>query len=334
MINVGVIGVGPEWEQYGTALQTLHHPVGICAVYDSVHALAEQTAASLTAVAAKGISELASRRDICAVLLLQPGWAGTASLDVLSRYGKPVFIRPWLAAPASYYEDIFERSSQAGLMLMPSMWRRFMPATMRLQELFATDLGEPLQLTVQLDLSDTWNSAEKLVGWLDFARNLFRTYPDHSQLESVGEHALRMTVEYPTGNPGETPREAVLEISSKQHTTDDLRHQLQAIVSGCTVTGTVSRDRVRPESWDLPVAQIHCQCKSGSATLSSRTGLSWQTHATSKAVESLHREELRFERTETQVMLDLFCRRIVGGLIPVADFSDVSRALRLIESVL
>jgi len=334
MINVGVIGVGPEWDQYGTALQTLHHPVGVCAVYDSVHARAEQAAESLAAVAAKGIGELAGRRDLGAVLLLQPGWAGTASLDVLSRCGKPVFIRPWLPAPASFYEEIFERTSQAGLMLMPTMWRRFMPATMRLQELFATDLGEPLQLDVHLDLSDDWNPAEKLVGWLDFARNLFRTYPEHSRLVPDGNHSLRMTVQYPTGRTGGKPREAVLHISSDQHTTNDLRNRLQTAVSGKTDPGIKSRDTAQPEHNGLTVAQIHCLCESGSAALLSRTSLSWQTNTAPRDADCPYREELRFERTETQVMLDLFCRRLVGGLIPVADFSDISRALRLIESVL
>ena len=31
-------------------------------------------------------------------------------------------------------------------------------------------------------------------------------------------------------------------------------------------------------------------------------------------------------------MLDHFCRRVVGGLIPVADLADVCGHLRLIES--
>jgi len=334
MINVGVIGVGSEWNQYGTALQALHHPVGVCAVYDSVHARAEQAAETLTAVPAKGIGELVERRDICAVLLLQPGWAGTASLNMLSRCGKPVFIRPWMPAPAEFFEKIHARTSQAGLMLMPTMWRRYMPATMRLQELLATQLGQPLRLEVRLDLSADSHPAEKLVGWLDFARNLFRTYPKQSRLESDGDHSLLMTIPYPTGKAGEKPREAVFHLSSEELTTDDLRSLLQSVVSGKSVTGRQPRETAHDANTGIPIAQIHCLCESGSATLLSRTSLTWQKDAPSRETDHPHREELRFERNETLVMLDLFCRRLVGGLIPVADFSDISRALRLIESVL
>ena len=31
-------------------------------------------------------------------------------------------------------------------------------------------------------------------------------------------------------------------------------------------------------------------------------------------------------------MIDHFCRRLVGGLIPVADISDVCRGLRLVHA--
>ena len=66
--------------------------------------------------------------------------------------------------------------------------------------------------------------------------------------------------------------------------------------------------------------------------LHSRTRLTW--HLNESPATTFTDEELQSERDEQQVMLDLFCRRLVGGLIPVADLSDISRALRLIESVL
>ena len=169
MINVGVIGVGPEWDKYRPALKSLRRPVGVKAVYDSVHARAEQVAAELSTAAVTGLNQLTSRHDIQAVLLLESGWATTPGVDLLARAGKPVFIRPWLGGPASFFEDTFERASHAGLMIMPAMWRRFMPSTMRLQELFATELGVPQRVTFQLQLpASPREASEKLVGWLDF----------------------------------------------------------------------------------------------------------------------------------------------------------------------
>jgi len=40
-------------------------------------------------------------------------------------------------------------------------------------------------------------------------------------------------------------------------------------------------------------------------------------------------ESLTADRSEVEVMIDHFCRRLAGGLIPVADISDVCRCLRL-----
>jgi hypothetical protein len=67
-------------------------------------------------------------------------------------------------------------------------------------------------------------------------------------------------------------------------------------------------------------------CQRGTATLESGTQIVWQDGDKSVC------ETLTSERTETEVMLDLFCRRVVGGLIPVADISDVLRGARLLEA--
>jgi predicted dehydrogenase len=336
MINVGVIGVGTEWEEYLPVLEMLRRPVGVRAVYDSVRARAEQAAVSLSATTATGLSQLAGRHDIQAMLLMEPGWSGESSLDVLSRCGKPVFIRPWLTASASFYERHFDRASQAGLMLMPAMWRRFMPSTMRLQELFATDLGKPLRLELHLDLPTCpARTAEQLVGWLDFSRNLFRAYPDGARLESTGERSLRLLVEYPSRDATTPHRQASLTVSAQDCDAGQLRRRLREAVSDCRASNDVSLNGHAPLARELRFPEITCECESGRATLLDRTSLTWRSHGDEGDGAGVRtKEELSAERTEAQVMLDLFCRRLVGGLVPVADFSDISRALRLVESVL
>lgn len=336
MINVGVIGVGTEWDEYHPALKLLRRPVGVRAVYDSVRARAEQAAASLSAATATGLNQLAGRHDIQAILLLESGWAGESSLDVLSRCGKPVFIRPWLAASASFYERIYDRASQAGLMLMPAMWRRFMPATMRLQELFATDLGKPLRLELHLTLpTDSAQVSEQLVGWLDFSRNLFRSYPNGAQLEVVDERSLRLVVDYPAGDSTAPPRQTSLTVSAQDCDAEQLRRRLREAVSDRQLARTANTNGHSAPTRELRFPEIDCECESGRATLLDRSSLTWRCHkAGGESAGVRTREELSSERTEKHVMLDLFCRRLVGGLVPVADFSDISRALRLVESVL
>jgi predicted dehydrogenase len=335
MINVGVIGVGTEWEEYLPVLKMLRRPVGVRAVYDSVRARAEQAAVSLSAATATGLSQLAGRHDIQAMLLMDTGWSGPSSLDVLSRCGKPVFIRPWLTTSASFYERIFDRASHAGLMLMPALWRRFMPSTMRLQELFATNLGQPLRLELHLDLpACPAQTAEQLVGWLDFARNLFRTYPYRARLESTGERSLQLLVEYPSREKTSPHRQASVTISAQDCDAGQLRSRLREAVSDCRAPHDVSSNGRAPSPREIRFPEINCECESGRATLLDRTSLTWCCRDDEGDRTGIRtKEELSSERTESQVMLDLFCRRLVGGLVPVADFSDISRALRLVESV-
>lgn len=332
MINVGVIGVGPEWDKYRPALKSLRRPVGVKAVYDAVHARAEQVAAELSTDAVTGLSQLTSRHDIQAVLLLESGWATAPGLDILARSGKPVFIRPWLGGPASFFEDTFERASHAGLMLMPAMWRRFMPSTMRLQELFATELGAPQRVTFQLQLpASPREASEKLVGWLDFARNLFRAYPQAASLQAEAG-SLQLTVEYPAADAESEPRQALLTIAADDSDADRLRSRLELAVLGGELQNGVSRNGHGDPAANSEIAQVVCECPNGQAMLHSRTRLTW--HLDESPATTFTDEELQSERDEQQVMLDLFCRRLVGGLIPVADLSDISRALRLVESVL
>ena len=333
MINVGVIGVGPEWDKYRPALKSLRRPVRVKAIYDSVHARAEQVAATLSTEAVTGLSQLASRHDIRAVLLLESGWATAPGLDILARAGKPVFIRPWLGGPASFFEDTFERASHTGLMLMPAMWRRFMPSTMRLQELFATELGAPQRVTFQVQLPvSPREAAEKLVGWIDFARNLFRAYPQAAWLLAEGD-SLQLVVDYPGSDADSKPRQALLTIAADDCNTDQLRLRLeQAVLGDDLQNGTAPRNEHNEPAAKTEIAQVVCECPAGQVMLHSRTRLTW--HLNESPATTFTDEELQSERDEQQVMLDLFCRRLVGGLIPVADLSDISRALRLIESVL
>ena len=64
----------------------------------------------------------------------------------------------------------------------------------------------------------------------------------------------------------------------------------------------------------------------GVAEIRSASEVAWRSG--DRPMES---EKLTSDRSEHDIMLDLFCRRVAGGLIPVPDFFDVSHALRMIE---
>jgi hypothetical protein len=84
-------------------------------------------------------------------------------------------------------------------------------------------------------------------------------------------------------------------------------------------TGVSAADRARSD------AKYEVECERGSATLSSADRITWS--ADSGPVD----ETLTSDRPDVEVMLDQFCRRVVGGLIPVADVGDLCRGANLLR---
>jgi hypothetical protein len=71
---------------------------------------------------------------------------------------------------------------------------------------------------------------------------------------------------------------------------------------------------------------VRISCERGWAEIRAASEVAWQI--SDQPVEA---EKLTADRSEHDIMLDLFCRRVAGGLIPVPDFFDVSHALRVVE---
>ena len=81
---------------------------------------------------------------------------------------------------------------------------------------------------------------------------------------------------------------------------------------------------------DSSVLELHAhvQCLKGSAWLTNPDQVKWESADESKT------ESLASDRPDVEVMLDLFTRRVVGGLIPVPTLEDLLRAHQLIETAL
>jgi predicted dehydrogenase len=170
MLDVGVIGIGPHWEsRYRPALEALRHRLRVRAVASPVTAMAEHVAAEFRAETAPSLTSLAERRDLRALLVLEPSWHGDVPVHLALQSGKAVFLgvaaEPELAACA---DDLAE----AGL-IVPELPLRYTPATQRLRELLATKLGRVRR--VELELADSQDAdAERsaLVDALDWCRSL------------------------------------------------------------------------------------------------------------------------------------------------------------------
>jgi predicted dehydrogenase len=368
MIQVGLVGVGFQWERYRPALSQLRQPIHVEAIYDPVFARAESAARDLEADPVPGICALAARGNVDAILVMDPGWTRTSVLSLLSRQEKPVFFAPWLFDGTDSHKKLAAIQSNSDVRIVPAMWRRFLPAAIRLQELIATEIGQPREISVDLTMPAVTTSEagagsddeeqddacpgislESIVGWMDFCRNLFRAFPVSASLTSeastqvdpeLRDQRFELHIEYPPAAISgiaaskldkRHERKARLKIGRGsglgfQGSAADFTRQL--LTTGGLQTVPTTRSSI-PDSTRPGIPKIEIRCERGIAEMTSETKLQWQ----SDSPTSTH-ENFASERTEEEIMLDIFCRRVVGGLVPVADLNDVLKPIQLLRSCL
>jgi predicted dehydrogenase len=362
MIQVGLVGVGPQWERFRPALSRLRQPIHVEAVYDPVFARAEAAAKDLDADPVRGISALAKRGNVEAILVMDPAWTRTAVLPLLARQQKPVFFAPWpFSGKGRVHRQATWQIDSDGL-IVPAMWRRFFPAAIRLQELFATEIGRPCEIDIDLagqsgsEMSEERRAAtsaadstlESLVGWLDFCRTLFRAFPVSASVcplpasngaTNSADRFFEFNIAYPSvlasDAASEKPRADVngnrtakLTLrSAGNDATTTATSFLQDLMAGrrhsALLTPTLL-STAKPQPW---IPEIKLRCERGIAELSSTTQLSWQPDSAASVSETL-----TVDRSEEEIMLDIFCRHVVGGLVPVADLNDLVKPIQLLRS--
>lgn len=311
-VNLGLIGLGPWWEsRFRPALQKLAARLDVVAIYDSVTGHAEQAARAVEAAVVGGATALADRVDVQAVLVLDLGWGREYVGRMLCQRRKPVLLATTENLPLSELRHWHELASSHGLMVMPALSRRCTPASNRLQELLATQLGRPLRIEVAISPASLHvvpfateadlgrpvpPPLDPVTEWADWCHYLFRAPVQQATRRANGEG---FRLDFPPlaqcGQTDSATRVAELSLCSNAPIAD---HPL----------------------WD----EVHLQCEQGTARLQGPTRINWTT------AEGTQSEELSAERSETEVLLDHFSRRVVGGLIPVPSLMDL---IRVRESV-
>jgi len=272
------------------------------AVYDPVPVRAEQAAPELGAHVVTGMRALAKRHDLKALLVFDTGWAGAEALRLLCPTGRPMFVGGALAADEAALDRLGEAAASCGAMIMPELGERYTPATSRLRELIATKLGRPLHVEIEADAPAVPPGGQPLGRrpWDEFVSRLadwccyvIPTPPTDVTAESDGESgpaAIRMAFARPRAG-GRPP---VVEIRLR------------------TAANLPEADAAPPV--------YRVRCERGEAELIDKNRIAWLCG------DDRREESLAAERSDVQVMLDHFCRRVVGGLIPVADLEDVRRS--------
>lgn len=330
MLKLGVIGLNADWDECHSALQKLRHPSQVVAVFDSDAAHAAERARKLRASVMPSITAMAHHPQVQAILLTNADWRGTAVIDLLAQAEKPVFIATLPDSDSAQATRWYAATEQRGVTLMPALPLRFMPATIRLKELIATELGEPIEIvasisvgcdsiatpqqrsvdcdsiaTVQQQSATSLRIDRVLLSQLDLIRYLIQR--DHSTVtKTTSDGTTETWIEFPARRPSSRSSDVSPQKSSSE-------------IEPCRV-----RLQHRSNSIAITSEPIRIRCRNGTAIWHDRTTLEWSINGQPSVTE-----QLTEERHERVILLDHFCRRAVGGLIPVADFNDIHRAANL-----
>lgn len=332
MLNVGLIGLGPEWEhRYRPALTKLRHRLRVLSLHTPVAAHAEQVSSELRCQIAPGLMALVEREDVQALLVLDTAWYSGVPAQFACLVGKSAYLAGRLVPRLPLADQLLRRAAESGVTLMPDLGHRYTPATSRLRELIATRLGRPLAMIVDVAASTEQPadqnaplpaaSRELLAVTIDWCTNIVSTAP------AVVRTTARTTMQASSDSDSASGLNVCLieiQIEFRPPAAGG-----QATVACIRLNGASDPARVPAGSETSALAmQARVQCVKGTAWLEYSDQLTWES-ANEHASESL-----TSDRPDVEVMLDHFTRRVVGGLIPVPTLEDLCRAHRLIGAAL
>lgn len=311
-IAIGLVGAGPVWDQrYREVVSRLSDRIAVRAVVDSVLSRAQHAAAELNAEAVGGLTALFERPEIQGILVLDPAWFGVFPLRLGCRFHKPVFLAESPRCGLSLLQELEQQSRDSGATIMVEFARRHEPATNRLRELMATRLGSARRIEVELPGSagenapaDSGFSGESVAAWLDWCGYVAGWSPQQIRVE--------------TGRPGDVDSSgfpcAVLKVAvtfgRRGHDAEQATAELR--FNPCAAAHSVRRT---------------VGCDHGEAELTGAERICWKNGAAGGS------ESLESEKSAAEVTLHQFCRRVAGGLLPVAGLPDVARSLRLADAI-
>lgn len=307
LLSLGLIGVGPSWERrYRPAVRRLSQRLCIRMVHDPVLSRAQTVAQETGADVATGLRQMFEHPGIHGVLVLDAGWYGITPAILACDHQKPAFLTNlWGESPA-LLRDLAEQAQARGVMLVPELPFRYQPSTSRLRELIASHLGPVQYLSLQQEQEgDADSTCEHLTraALVDWCSYVTRRTVDAAEWIAPRDERMkphwRITFRPDSrGSYAPVPAEIVRSASHTNGNGEHVETKLMATV----------------------------ECSEGLAILQGATQIEWSLRGAEVLCERLEQE-----RSDAEVMLDQFCRRLVGGLIPTAGLGDVATALGLVQ---
>ncbi len=319
-LRVGLVGLGNVWEnRHRPALRALSDRFEVRAVCEPVAHRAEIAAKDFGATAVDGYRALAEREDVDAVMILSSQWFGPLPILAACDAGKAVYC----AAPLDFQADqaaaIKERVERSGVAFVAEFARRHAPATLRLKELIATQLGSPRLIFCHQRIPTTARSTkspsqparppmQEMVELVDWCRYVVGRAPTsvlglaHDAADESGKDYEMMSLDFaqPGGGPG----------------------------SG--VTAQISSGRYMPAQWPeavtyRPPAALQVACEHGIAFIDMPASLVWFDPA------GRHLESLDSERPVGEALLGQFHRSVTSLVRSTSGLEDAFQAMAIVE---
>jgi predicted dehydrogenase len=313
MLDVGLIGLEAGWEErFRPVLLKLRNRLRVCAVYSAIAAQSEQIAPEFGCRAELGLRGLLERPELKAALIFGNSWCDGAPAEMACRLGKSVFLAASAGRSAGDEGRLSQLAEEKNVTIMPDFGHRYTPATSRLKELIATRLGPLREVVVELKFAERgdpdalWLSASLAdLGacaldwcWHLFARSIAAISPGPDSTVILEFRA---------------PSEGAANPLAKARWTD------QPAMSS-------AQFQISEPGTKFINFRAEIRCVSGRATIEGTRRIQWETRDENGS------EMLSAERTEAEVMLDHFTRRVIGGLIPLPALHDVCRGRQLAEA--
>ncbi|MDY0168311.1 MAG: Gfo/Idh/MocA family oxidoreductase [Thermoguttaceae bacterium] len=319
-LRVGLIGLGDAWqERHAPALCTLSDRFEVRVICDQVCHRAQQAAAEFGASAVDGYRVLVRREDVDAVLMLSPQWYGALPILAACEAGKAVYCAAGLDLGPEEARLVKQRVEQTGIAFVAEFPRRQAPATVRLKELIATQLGRPSLLFCHRRIaappakchltgcSPQHTAIRDLIELVDWCRYVVDREPTwvtglmHQGGASAGEDYQMMSLDFSDrAVPGTGP---VAQISCGRYIPADWREAIGY----------------------RPLAQLQVACENGIAFADLPASLTWFDEA------GRHQESLDSERPVGEQLLNQFHRAVTSLLRRTCDLEDAYQALWVVQ---
>ena len=320
-LRIGVVGQGRDWQsRYLPAFRSMRDRFQVIGVYNSVHALAENSARELDANSFSSFREMMESPSLDAIFVLEEDWYRLVPIYAACDFGKAIFCGSEIDLSSAAANEIKLRTQSSGVAFMNEFARRFAPATLRLKELIATRLGRPRLLFCHRRLA---------------CENID---PRHGRsLESRSQRELVELIDWCNYIVGGVPDwvQAIRHLSPDSASTAD--YQVFSLGFGLpeadnqAILAQISCGAYIPEVWNeaityRPPAAIQVCCERGLAFVDLPSTLVWFDGA------GRHQEALDTELSVGQQMFGQFHRAVTSPVRKASDLEDTCRALSILDT--